>query len=191
MTVLKIIGIVLAAVLLLLLLLLVLPISVSVCYDPEKALRINVKVLFFTVYKTKAGVETQQAEGEKKQKAPPKKEKLLQDVRDMVALVKNLLGPLGGLLKTVQISKLQLRAVCAGEDPADVAMEYGLVCAAVYPFIGYLQTVSNVRRRGVDVGISCDFEQEKPTLSFSATVSAMVLHGGIALLRFIIKQAEE
>ena len=109
----------------------------------------------------------------------------------MVALVKNLLGPLGGLLKTVRISKLQLRAVCAGEDPADVAMEYGLVCAAVYPFIGYLQTISNVRKRGVDVGISCDFEQEKPTLSFSATVSAMVLHGGIALLRFIIKQAEE
>lgn len=191
MTVLKIIGIVLAAVLLLLILLLLLPVSVSVAYDPENALRIKVKVLCFTVYKTKPAAEKKQPAEEKEQKSTPKNEKLLDDIREMVALIKNLLGPLGGLLKTVRINKLKLRAVCAGEDPADVAMEYGLVCAAVYPFVGYLQTVSNVRQRGVDVGISCDFEQERPSLSVSATVSALVIHGGIALLKFLMKQAEE
>lgn len=191
MTVLKIIGIVLAAVLILLILLLLLPVSASVAYDPENSLRVKVKALCFTVYKTKPGAEEKQPAEEKKPKPAPKKEKLLEDIQEMITLVKNLLGPLGGLLKTVRINRLHLRAVCAGEDPAAVAMEYGLVCAAVYPFIGYLQTVSNVRKRGVDVGITCDFEQEKPSLAVSATVSALVIHGVIAAVKFLMKQAEE
>ncbi len=191
MTALKIIGIVLAAVLLLLILLLLLPVRVTLAYDPENALRIHAKVLFFTVYKTGPGAKAAQTPEKKKQKPTPKKEKLLDDIREMIALIKNLLGPFADLLKTVRITKLRLRAVCAGEDAADVAMEYGLACAAVYPFIGYLQTVSNVRRRGLDVGISCDFEREEPTLSVLITMSAMVLHGGIAILKFVMKQAEE
>ena len=68
-------------------------------------------------------------------------------------------GQIVWLLKRMRIKRFRLIAVCAGEDAADTAIEYGVLCSAVYPLLGYIET--NVKSmKNTDVRIGCDFENE-------------------------------
>ncbi|MBQ5838329.1 MAG: DUF2953 domain-containing protein, partial [Clostridia bacterium] len=64
------------------------------------------------------------------------------------------------LVKKIKLKRFGLDVICGGGDAADAAIEYGVVCSAVYPFIGYLETNFKGAERALDVNIGCDFENE-------------------------------
>ncbi len=88
------------------------------------------------------------------------------------------------LLKRFKLHKLRLVAVCGGGDAADAAMEYGLVCSAVYPLAGYLDASLKTKKDAQDIRIYCDFENDA-SLQFYFHVSVRIIHVVRALWRNI------
>lgn len=54
-------------------------------------------------------------------------------------ILMSLLGRVVWILKYCVAERFFIKAVCAGDDAADAAMEYGAVCAVVYPLVGYFR----------------------------------------------------
>ncbi len=79
------------------------------------------------------------------------------------------------LLRHIMFYKLELCLTVAGEDASQTAIRYGEVCAVVYPLLGLLDTVSNVKIKRID--IAADFTSEKGNIkaAFSATVKSKLL----------------
>lgn len=185
MLVLKIIGILLAVIVLLIVFLLMLSVKVVFTFTTEGKLVIKVKVLFFTIYDANKTKDKKEHNKEKKSKKPSrisayfqrlfgidtlteaanvKKNAETKGVYDSVNKVATvfslLLGQIAWLLGKIRIKRFHILAICGGGDAADAAMEYGLVCAAVYPLVGYVETNLNTKRNASDIQIGCDFENE-------------------------------
>lgn len=174
----KIIGIVFAALLLFIALLLVLNVKFLFDFSTEGALNFKIKLLCFTVYdinkpkkkkkskkpsrigayfKKLFGIgkkETDTTDGEKT------KEAISDKVTKFITLFMLLADSLIWLVKKIKLKRFGLDVICGGGDAADAAIEYGVVCSAVYPFIGYLETNFKGAERALDVNIGCDFENE-------------------------------
>ncbi len=210
MLALKIIGIILAALILLIVLILLLNVNLIFEYSTEFGFKLRVRVLFLTF----GGKEKEEKpEKEKKEKKPSKlAEKLKkffgidvmtdeglkenveeagisETVNKIATVISLIAGQIFWLLKRFKIKKLRLLAICGGEDAADAAMEYGLVCAAVYPMAGYLDTNLKTARNAQDIGIYCDFDGDAK-LEFEFRVSIRVIHVVRAVLKNAMANAE-
>lgn len=108
----------------------------------------------------------------------------------IVDIVMLLLGRFFWILKYCVAEKLHIKAVCAGDDAADAAMEYGAVCAVVYPLAGYIETVMQVKQGGYDVSVICDFESYDTTFELDTVFRVRVFYI-IGALFNIIKQNVE
>lgn len=97
-------------------------------------------------------------------------------------------GQIFGLLRKMRVKRFKIIAVCAGEDAADTAMEYGTLCSAVYPLLGYIDT--NVKSmKGADIRIGCDFENEA-YFEADIYIKLRVIHVIGALLKGLTALAE-
>lgn len=67
------------------------------------------------------------------------------------------------LLKRTVIKELNLRITVAEADAAETAVEYGLVCAAVYPALAATEGIFTLKKR--DVAINTDFENHGSQIS--------------------------
>lgn len=202
MIVLKIIGVILAAIPALILIFLLLRVKIMFSYTPENEPKLYIKLLFFTFGKKKKDPKK-----DNKTKKPSKillkiqkrlgidvfasGEALKQNVdesgisgtAEKVATVISLLaGQIFWLLKRFRLDKLRILAVCGGGDAADAAMDYGLVCAAVYPLAGYLTSNIRTAKNADDVQIVCDFDGD-PHFEFDLFVSVRIIHLVRAVLR--------
>jgi hypothetical protein len=74
-------------------------------------------------------------------------------------------------------------------DAADAAIEYGVVCSAVYPFIGYLETNFKGAEKALDVNIGCDFENEA-YFGTDIKIKLRIIHIVRALMRSASEQME-
>lgn len=81
-------------------------------------------------------------------------------VNKIVTLLTLVMGELAWLLKRIRVQRFHILAVCGGSDAADAAMEYGVVCAAVYPLVGYIEANLNTKKDATDIQIGCDFEND-------------------------------
>lgn len=108
----------------------------------------------------------------------------------LVRAMQTLLAAIGALLPEVRLKKLRLRAVCAGEDAAEVAMHYGAACAAVYPAVGYLETVMKTRPNAADVQITCDFVAAEGNYAFCAELRISLFRIFRAAVRLIRENME-
>lgn len=178
MTVLAIIGILLAVIIALIIILLLSCIRVSLLFNTKDRPELKVNLLFITLFdinkpkkkkkskkpsrigayfKKLFGIgkkETDTADGEKT------KEAISDKVTKFITLFMLLADSLIWLVKKIKLKRFGLDVICGGGDAADAAIEYGVVCSAVYPFIGYLETNFKGAERALDVNIGCDFENE-------------------------------
>ncbi|MBQ3133167.1 MAG: hypothetical protein IJC17_02690 [Clostridia bacterium] len=191
MDVLIVIGVVLAAILLLILVLLLLPVRLLVSYQPETGADLKVKFFGFTVYRSDKPKKEKAAVPSKKQKTTPKLKDSIEEWRETIQMIKGLLEAGGPLTKHLRVKQLKIEGVVAGENAAEVAMQYGTVCSLLYPFIGYLKAIMKIEERGLDVSVNCDFESDRSNISLTATLSAMLLFVVMMFLKFAINQAEE
>ncbi len=190
MIVLKIIGILLAVVLLSAFMVLMLNLQVIFGFNTEGLLDVRAKISFITVFdlkkqqEKKNSADIKKSDKRKKEKKNGKisayfqkkfgLDKLLEAykpngesgagisdiVNKIVTLLSLVMGEITWLLRKITVKRFHILAVCGGSDAADAAMEYGAVCAAVYPLVGYIEANLNTAKDSTDIRIGCDFEND-------------------------------
>lgn len=206
MTVLAIIGILLAVIIAIIVILLISSIRVFFSFNTQERPELKVKFLFFTVIdlnkpkkknkkpsrigsaiKRMLGfeqiIESQTDEGEKQ------KESVSSKLTGLVTVFMLLTDSNLWLAKKIKFKRLGLDVVCGGSDAADAAIEYGVVCSTVYPFIGYLETNLKNAEKALNVNIGCDFENEA-YLGIDIKAKLRIIHILRALMRSASEQME-
>ncbi len=190
MIALKIIGISFAVIALLIIVILISRAKLIIGCNEENGLEV-----FFGIWFLKFKVKTKEKKKKKKSGrfANAFKKRLGLDVFDSEEL-KNALKEGGLSAKIAQIaavimlfaerikwflSKLRgdeicVKAVCGG-DSADAAIEYGLVCATVYPLSAFILDKLNLKKNAENIYIGCNFDGES-YFEFKFVVSVKIYH---------------
>lgn len=146
-----------------LVLLAVLPLGVSVRYNSEGVLvRIIAGPVRFTVFpmKKKEKKEKPKKKAPSKEKkaaatTPAKKKESGGSLLDFLPLVRVALDFLGDFRRKLRIHRLELKLILAGDDPCDLATNYGRAWAALGNLWPKLEEWFEIRKRNVE--IECDF----------------------------------
>lgn len=146
-----------------LVLLAVLPLGVSVRYNSEGVLvRIIAGPVRFTVFpmKKKEKKEKPKKKAPSKEKkaaaaTPTKKKESGGSLLDFLPLVRVTLDFLGDFRRKLRIHRLELKLILAGDDPCDLATNYGRAWAALGNLWPKLEEWFEIRKRNVE--IECDF----------------------------------
>lgn len=80
---------------------------------------------------------------------------------------------LSSLLKHFSFRKIFLNIIVATENAAQTAIEYGTVCAVVYPLAEFLNSVSDVKYK--KIAISTDFNSTNPKMEFEFEAGTRVI----------------
>ena len=100
---------------------------------------------------------------------------------------------LGALRRKIRLDNLYLHVVLAGDDPCDLAVNYGRAWAAVWDLLPKLERVFVIGKR--DIQVNCDFAAEKitvaargdMTITLGRTLCLGVIYG-IRALKIILKR---
>lgn len=190
-----ILGIVLGAIALIIALILMLPVHILIRAD-QNGVKLLYRILFLTfgkhpnpnsvlvrLAKELTGISRVSDLGKLKQSVG--RAGVSATAAQIADILKQLLGRIVWILPRCRLNRLRLTAVCTGEDAAEVAMEYGAVCAVVYPLVGYLETLIPTRPRGEDIRVLCDLSQEESGFHADVKLSVRIFHVVRALLHII------
>lgn len=67
--------------------------------------------------------------------------------------IKPILSALGKFLRHIRIKPLKINAVLAGKDAADLAIDYGRLCAVFYPALAELCEMMKISRKNIYFGV--------------------------------------
>lgn len=203
MILLKILGIILAAVILLAAGALLLPVDLLLRGGSRQELRCGIRILGIKIW-LRSGEEPEPSEKERAKggllrklrknfgtgaggEAPEKGPGGAEALRETVETVKLWLNRLGWLLRRCRLQRCRIVSVSAGED---APLEYGVACAVLYPLAAYLQSSSlRVRRRGLKTDIRCDYAQEESFFSLDIALRIRVIYLVRALLYVVVRKA--
>ncbi len=159
----------------LLLVLIFMPVSLVLDYDEE--LKFYFRVLGIRVKPKKAKKQTD----EKKDLKPTtnfikkriKRDGITQTIKKGAEFAKQALTRVKKLLPHIKVRDFRIKISVSGNDAALTAIEYGAVCAAVYPFLSWLYSVLDIKAKQVDVISS--FESKESYITFHTKVSASLI----------------
>ena len=187
------------------LLLAVLPLGIFLCYDEDgilaKIVAGPVKITLFP----RPRKEEKPKEKPKKKKAasnadglpkPPQPPKQSQEKKkggswtDFLPLVQVALDFLGSFRRKLRVNRLDLKLTMAGDDPCDLAINYGRAWAAVGNLMPQLERLFVIKERNIEV--ACDFTASQTlvefrmqvTITLGRLVSLAVAYGVRVLGRF-------
>lgn len=126
-------------------------------------------------------------------KHPPvtKQEKsFFEKITDAVEAIKTVIGVLKELIKKIKIKKLHIKAITADNDAADAALEYGKLCAVVYPAVSFLQTLVRVDEKGIDIFLGCDFNAENPVFEIETDIVFNLFGVLSAFVKYSVSKGE-
>ena len=180
-------------------LLAVLPLGVRIRYDCDgiavTVLAGPVRILVFPrTEKEKKKKEKPKPEKKKtapSEKEPPKKEKAGGSLTDFLPLVKLALELLNCFRRKLRVDNLRLKLVLAGDDPCDLAVNYGRAWAALGNLLPRLERVLVIRKR--DLNVECDFTADSTvvtagldiTITLGRLVALAVVYGLRGLKEFL------
>lgn len=125
-------------------------------------------------------------------KSAAPKEKKGGSITDFLPLVQLALDLLGDFRRKLRVRKLELLLVMAGDDPCDLAVNYGRAWAAVGNLMPQLERLFVIKKK--DVQVACDFTADKTTVFARVDITitlgrllALVTVYGIKALREWIK----
>ena len=78
------------------------------------------------------------------------------------------------MLKRSKVEKFELDITVSGDDAAVTAIEYGAVCAVVYPAVSLILNYNKALKENIN--IVCDYTNTKPALEFYGVVSIRLIH---------------
>ena len=189
-------------------LLAILPLGASVKYNADGPLvRIIAGPVRFTVFpmkkkenkpkKEKPKVEQKpepQPASDDKKAADTKEEKKEKggSLLDFLPLVQVALDLLGNLRRKLRLNRLELKLIMAGDDPCDLAVNYGRAWTAVGNLFPLLERAFVIKKR--DIEVECDFTASETLiiarLDITITLGrliALVVRYGIRALREYLK----
>lgn len=189
----------------------VLPLGVSVRYDEDgimaNALAGKIKIRLYPRRKRSKKPENKpreaQKEAEKKaETAQPKqpskpesdtrpKEKKGGSLTDFLPLIKVGLNFLGDFRRRLRVNRLEARVILSGDDPCDLAVNYGRIWAAIGNLMPRLERFLVIKKRDIDV--QCDFTAEETlvtarldvTITLGRLLGLAVVYAVRALKEFI------
>ncbi len=136
--------------------------------------------------------------GSGKQKDKPKNEEAEKDkkvssgnnqsggsLKDFEPLLKTVLAFLGEFRRKLRVNRLELQLVMAGDDPCDLAVNYGRAWAAVGTILPQLERVFVIKKR--DVAVACDFTGETTKVYVHLDVSITIGRLLMLLTRYGIR----
>lgn len=154
----------------------ILPLGVHIAYDAHGPLvRIIIGPLRFTLFprkkKTKKEKKTETGKSGGQKPAPAEKKEAKPIVTDppgkpapqigggpwtdFLPLIRVGLNFLGDFRRKLRVNMLQLHLVMAGDDPCDLAVNYGRLWAAVSGLLSQMERFLVIKKRSVN--IDCDF----------------------------------
>ena len=180
------------------LLLAILPLGVFVSYDEDgvlvKIVAGPVKITLFprpkkekkSEKKSKKKTSASPAEQLPKPPQPPKQvpeKKKGGSWTDFLPLVQVALDFLGSFRRKLRINRLDLKLTMAGDDPCDLAVNYGRAWAAVGNLVPQLERLFVIKKRNIEV--ACDFTasqtlvkfRSEATITLGRLVSLAVVYG--------------
>ena len=146
-------------------------------------------------------------DGEKKpKKEKPKKEKPPKDTvgeapqggswKKFLPLVRLGLYFLGDFRRKLRVNRLVLRLTLAGDDPCDLAVNYGRAWAAVGNLLAAMQRAFVIQKR--DVEVQCDFlgEETKVVFAMDLTITlgrilGLLVKYGIRAVAILLKMKNQ
>ena len=195
----------------LLVLLAILPLGASVLYDADgPRVRIvagPVKIQVFPMKKKPKKDKTKKEKPQKEQKKPAQageeqkpfpKPKTGGSWTDFLPLVQVVLDLLNDLRRKLRVNELKLHLTLAGDDPCDLAVNYGRMNASLAALIAQLERVLVIQKR--DVHVDCDFTANETvilarldlTITLGRILSIAVRYGVRGLMTFLkIKKQRE
>ncbi len=209
MLVLKILGIILAVIALLIIIILLLPARILILFDENYELSLYLKVLGYPLISEYPGKEKKEkglvkeisdsllkATGASKLTDVEKlketlshgglSETLGEELRIIISLLREVLR----FLPKCVMKKLRVDAVLSEDDPAEEAMDYGLICAVVYPLIGFIESIIRFSKRAMQVNVRCSFGKEEPKAVVEAVLGTNVFRLAEVLIRLIIEETK-
>ena len=146
-------------------------------------------------------------DGEKKpKKEKPKKEEPPKDTvgegpqggswKKFLPLVRLGLHFLGDFRRKLRVNRLVLRLTLAGDDPCDLAVNYGRAWAAVGNLLAAMQRAFVIQKR--DVEVQCDFlgEETKVVFAMDLTITlgrvlGLLVKYGIRAVKILLKMKNQ
>lgn len=149
----------------------ILPIGVNAVYDANGvAARLIAGPFRFFVYPQNK---------KKKQKTEKKKTKETEETsdkggnyKDFLPIVRLILNLLVDLRRKIRINNLLLKIVLCGDDPCDLAVNYGRAWAALGNLMPHLERTFVIKKR--DLEVECDFLAEKTTVLANVDITITV-----------------
>ena len=194
-----------------LVLLAILPLGASVLYDADgPGVRIVAGPVKIQVFPMKKKPKKDKTKKEKPQKEPKKpaqageaqkpfpKPKTGGSWTDFLPLIQVVLDLLNDLRRKLRVNHLLLHLTLAGDDPCDLAVNYGRMNASLAALIAQLERVLVIQKR--DVHVDCDFTANETvilarldlTITLGRILSIAVRHGVRGLMTFLkIKKQRE
>ncbi len=128
--------------------------------DPEEAVQKNEKKPVKNKNKSKSA-DSKQKDEKPKEKGGP--------ITDFLPLVKTALDLLNSFRKKLRINHLELKLIMAGDDPCDLAINYGKANAAMGNLLPLLEKVFVIKKR--DIEVECDFESSQTLIIARADIT--------------------
>lgn len=197
MIALKILGIVLCALILLVGAICFIPVSLRLTSKADERLGYKLYVLGVQIpIKKLAGKKSSKAEKSETEteKGEEDKVKSKPSLDELADIIKALSKQFFWLLKRFKINKLHILSISAGDDAASVAMQYGAICAVLYPITAVIESNMHIKKNATDVSVACDFERDESVFELDIKVSVKVFYlllAVAAILSDIVKQRAE
>ena len=129
--------------------------------------------------------------GKKAQSKPAAEKKKGGPITDFLPLVKTALALLNSFRKKLRIRRLELKVILAGDDPCDLAINYGRTNAAMGNLMPQLERCFVIKKR--DVEMECDFEASQTliiaradiTITLGWLLGLVIFYGIRALKQFL------
>lgn len=186
--VIKIIALILAVIIGLFVLGLMLRLKLIIGYSQENKFAFKIKLLCFTFgnkkktkkkkeskfgnnIKNKLGIDILEKENFQKSL---EEGSFTDKISRLIGILMLFLGQVKYLFSKMRVEKLDATIVCGG-DGAEAAINYGLVCSAVYPFVGYLDANIKGKNNWQSINVCCDFENENH-VDFNLIISVRIIY---------------
>ena len=194
------IGII-GSLLLVIVIVLLLPVSVIIKKENNSEVVLLFKILFITFggkNETKQSKNSSlkdffgfsQLNKKSLKKASQRKEFLTvlkEDISLLAALLKRLLE----LLKKCKVKVLKVDIVCAEDDAAKTAINYGICYAVISPLVNFLHGSMKVCKRGEKINIHSDFNSKKASFEFETIIVTRIFRVATAFLSLAYERAKQ
>ena len=150
----------------------IIPIGVNAKYDEAgAAVRLIAGPVRITVYPAKTKM-TEQKKPVKKESSSPKKQNKGGKYEDFIPLLRLVLDLLVDLRYKIRVNNLRFKLILAGDDPCNLAVNYGRAWIALGNLIPQLERVFTIKKRNLEV--ECDFSADMTTVLFGIDITITI-----------------